>query len=1215
MDEKYIFTTIEDSVRDKHWAAGSSEQIESPEFVIRKVGSSFVGVHERVKYPPSLLKIVDEPIVNALDHVVRSMDAMNSAVSNVADRAYVRKIDVSIDETGLISVYNDGPGIEIELHPAASKALGRPIYVPTMLFGILFQGSNRSPPPDSIIGGTNGLGAKLPNCFSSEFTCETYSNGKYFSQRWEKGKSIEHEPVILTGAQVPAAKSHPHTRLTFRPDYELVYKYASYGELCQTFTEIVRMRVWMAAAYASFTQPSPPVVVRFNGEIVTVRGIVDIARTLFPGCPTHGCTIKPELAGGVRQHMKYPWEICVVVTNTDEYEQKQLSIVNGVVVREGRHFKDIMAKIVAGVRDKVAKIVRDKDIKFTPGFIASNITNNIFLLIDAKMPGVNWTGQRKDVVEISSTRLAGYKIPPGLTDKLATHLSDQIIANMFTSGPRKAPRTTYEHYREANWAGGKRSAEASLIMAEGVSAMSQIIIGGGGGRLNWDKYGVISLGGVIINTRKHTSVIDTVRGPVVKKTQKLEKNIFMKVLQEVTGLNPAYKYDPTSPTYARERKELLYGESIIAFVDQDHDGKGNILGLILSAIELTWPNLLRDGYVKWAISPIARAYPKRGKLVLAFYNIVEFETWTKTVDVSQYEIQYYKGIGTHSPAECKHMFKVFEQHLKTFTTGPETRELFEIYYGKDADKRKVELSKPSLEAPPEYILSSKINASEQLLYEANPYQKDNLDRKLDSCIDGQNQAGRKILNGVLAAGATGGRMKIGQLSGTISASQHYDHGEASLADTLTGKAFIAVGGKQLPFLVPLSNFGSRLEGGNDAAAPRYIYARLNRPLTRLLFNVDDYFLLPFNMVDGVPAEPKYFMPIIPLAIIESSHIPSHGWKLQAWARDVYRVITNVQRLIRLDDRAPLIHMPPATSPNSTYPWTGEIRSIRGVQYSFGKYEYAGTTLRITELPLRCWNSQYMEKMRKKIDNDKKIVVRMHPDRSDDLKIRIEFTLTPTALTELDRYADGSWSDGIEEYFCLKAPLTSHLNMMGAENEVKSFKDYEEVLHYWFPFRRSYYEARAARLEELLRLRIIRWQNVRRYIELHLEYGMSRRRKDDMIETLAAHGYNRIADNILKAPKHMATDQLRPTILDGPTATYDYIFRMTEIHKSVDGYEKVVERLEKLNAQLEDHIRMNESGRFAGAELWNSELEELKKVIADGEASRWLYGDADKFTYE
>jgi DNA topoisomerase-2 len=71
------------------------------------------------------------------------------------------------------------------------------MYVPTMIFGHLLTGSNFDDTVKKVTGGRNGLGAKLANIFSNEFTVETLDSerGKLFKQTWKDNLSDHGEPV------------------------------------------------------------------------------------------------------------------------------------------------------------------------------------------------------------------------------------------------------------------------------------------------------------------------------------------------------------------------------------------------------------------------------------------------------------------------------------------------------------------------------------------------------------------------------------------------------------------------------------------------------------------------------------------------------------------------------------------------------------------------------------------------------------------------------------------------------------------------------------------------------------------------------------------------------------------------------------------------------------------------------------------------------------
>lgn len=104
----------------------------------------------KIKYVPGLYKIFDEILVNAADNMQRDHR--------------MTKIDVSIDEeTGYISVYNDGKSIPVQIHQEHK------IYVAELIFGHLLTSSNYNDQEKKVTGGRNGFGAKLANIFSSHF--------------------------------------------------------------------------------------------------------------------------------------------------------------------------------------------------------------------------------------------------------------------------------------------------------------------------------------------------------------------------------------------------------------------------------------------------------------------------------------------------------------------------------------------------------------------------------------------------------------------------------------------------------------------------------------------------------------------------------------------------------------------------------------------------------------------------------------------------------------------------------------------------------------------------------------------------------------------------------------------------------------------------------------------------------------------------------------
>ena len=1249
VEEKYVYTTTEESVREKDWAAGSSKKLDSLEYIFS--GATFSSELKTVKYPPALLKIVDEPIVNALDHIVRCLGTNP-----------VTYIKVAFETSGWVKISNDGPGVEVAIHKVATEKLGRETWVPTFIFGSLFQGSNRVKTEDSIIGGTNGIGAKLANCFSSEFIVETVdtTRGLYFMQRWRNGMKECLQPTIVNLKEkntLTADQKKSHTTIAFLPAYEFFgYRFPLSQEDYKDLSDLFLTRTIFASAYANFTisvdingkkkKSKSTISVYYNGTLLPFKSMEDIAAALFPGAETVTsiivpCEKTPKTSAKTPKNppLTYPWEVCVVLTNATKVSE--LSNVNGVVVKSGKHTKYLCEQIADVTKDRISKLFNEKEVKFS----SSYVTNNTFLLINAKIPNPSWAGQRKDVLEYDTKRFQVYQFAPKVVKSLADSLYERCAVEIFNKIPsatgRKKTVVDYEKYRKANFCGTKRSQECMLIPVEGDSAMNRLKTGISES-IGFDFVGVISTGGVIMNARTKSEVTRTEEGQYIRRNEQLENNKFFSAFCGIVGLSYNYKYDPNSPTYKKEIAELRYG-SICVFVDQDLDGKGNILGSFLSMFEYWWPNLLKAGFVKWFCSPIIRAYPNRGGKILEFYSIPEYQRWMEGQGYSPEEkpsgfnLKYYKGIGTHSRDEIIRIFKQYKQNILTYTVDSRTRELFNIYFGSDPDLRKDELSKPTVYPTPEQTLvqyqNRQISCSDHLLWETNPYQKDNLERKLDHIIDGQNQSGRKILDGILKAfGAKNAEIKVAVLAGYISERENYHHGEESLAKSITKKGFIGPGGKQLPQLFPCSNFGSRAEGGDDASPPRYIFAKNNKKLNDLLYPIADYHILEFNFDEGERSEPKYFVPIIPVAACESTEIPAHGWKIKTWARDVFSVIDNVERMIKLGEDCGLMPMRPATYLPAPYNWTGDFKYVRGNMYSFGKYTlYNGTNplpaddssshvthLHITELPLREWTVPYIEKLKKKSQTEigKQIIAGGDAiiDSSNDRRINIVVTLVPGATSVLNSLGDSVYTTGIEEFFMLRSHMDDHLNFMGMDGAVVSLNTYDEILRLWFPVRKRYYTERIDRELTLMILRIRKLENVVRYVKDE-SLRLQTRKLAFMNEKLSEQKYDKFNAKKLNSPKFTPTLELVSLILNSPKSSYDYLLDLSDKAKSEEKLAEYNAELEALKLAKADLEEKAAAGRFKGAAIWLSELRELRGVITEGLKTEWKFGDFGKYTFE
>jgi len=126
---------------------------------------------------PGLYKLFDEGIVNCRDHQVRMNLAMQQCKANTFQ---VTLIDITIND-GVITMYNDGNGIDVAKHPETD------LWIPEMIFGHLRTSTNYDKTEKKIVGGKNGFGFKLVLIWSEWGTIETVDHirGLKYTQRFE----------------------------------------------------------------------------------------------------------------------------------------------------------------------------------------------------------------------------------------------------------------------------------------------------------------------------------------------------------------------------------------------------------------------------------------------------------------------------------------------------------------------------------------------------------------------------------------------------------------------------------------------------------------------------------------------------------------------------------------------------------------------------------------------------------------------------------------------------------------------------------------------------------------------------------------------------------------------------------------------------------------------------------------------------------------------
>ena len=87
--------------------------------------------------------------------------------------------------------------------------------------------------------------------------------------------------------------------------------------------------------------------------------------------------------------------------------------------------------------------------------------------------------------------------------------------------------------------------------------------------------------------------------------------------------------------------------------------------------------------------------------------------------------------------------------------------------------------------------------------------------------------------------------------------------------TIVNLAQDYVGSNNLNLLLPNGQYGTRDQGGKDHASARYIFTE-PAPITRTIFHAADDPLHNYLKEDNDMIEPEWYMPVIPLVLINGA---------------------------------------------------------------------------------------------------------------------------------------------------------------------------------------------------------------------------------------------------------------------------------------------------------------------------------------------------------
>lgn len=1115
---------------------GSVRPRKIEEFVV--IDDNFNIRKKFIEISPAIIRIFVEPLSNAIDNWTRS--------KKLGKKYEMKELRVTINEkSGETSFWNDGLVIPIELHEKEG------CYNHSLIFGELLTGENYNDEEErENISGRNGYGVKLSNIFSTEFTVEGVDpeTKNHLKQSWTENMKKPGNPIVLK-----TKEKKGYTKVTYTPDFPR-FGITGYTQ------DIISLYKRFLVDTAMITK----IPVYFNDELIPVSSLKEYSE-LYDMNSEHTLLIKTKNCE-------------VFVCESKQFEI--ISFANGVYTPMGgvhvdpwseALFRPIVEKMNKGSRPKV----NIKDVKqFFRLFVIASVINPEF---DTQSKYKLESPEVK--AEVKTTHINKICKWP-VMERI-----EELIRSKEFSALKKLERkgkkyTKIDSLDSANNEGGKYSTECTLILVEGLSAKTYAVHGidtGVFGKSGRDWFGIYALRGKVLNCRNAT-------------TKSIKANKVVDDVIKALGLKLGADY-----TDEQNYKKLRYGRVLI-ITDADCDGI-HISGLIQNMFHALFPTLLerKESFITAMQTPIVRVFLNKTKSKL-FYDENEYRRWLRAYNKKfpgkKIDKKYYKGLGTNNEEDIDESFgrKIveFRPDEKTFES---MNKAFHTKYS-DARKDWLELYDPNrtvLKWKGNDHETSQLGITDFIDTELIKFSHDDCKRSIPSLIDGLKEGHRKVLYSCFLRNLkyTGKTLKVAQLAGYVAEKSAYHHGEGNLLDTITSMASSFVGSNNIPLLFRDGQFGTRVYGGKDAANGRYIFTKLDM-LTRLIFRPEDDNLLTYREDDGDKVEPYFYVPIIPMVLVNGSSGIGTGWSTNVPCYNPIDLINAIKIWLQKDGN--VLYKEDDTTISllpEMIPWyrghKGEMTEEKSGKFtSWGIIEQDKNKTVITELPVGEWTDKYKEKLEKWKESKE---IKDFKNHSTPKEVKFTVKEDPDGM-----------SFNLKNLKLTSTINTSNMCLFDKTEHLQKYDTAEEIIDEFCKVRYEYYVKRKRYQLDNLDRKIKFMGNKKRFlievrdgiIVLFEEKNGKRqsRKIKDLVDELKERGYDKETE--------ISDDEENENDIEEKENGYNYLLRL-QFRSITD------ENINKLSKDIASSIKeRDELFNTSEKELWLKDLEELETVY-----HKWL----------
>lgn len=590
-----------------------------------------------------------------------------------------------------------------------------------------------------------------------------------------------------------------------------------------------------------------------------------------------------------------------------------------------------------------------------------------------------------------------------------------------------------------------------------------------------------------------------------------------------------------------------------------------------------FPTLLdrKEPFLVSMCTPIVRVFNSKGDIL--FYDEHKFKQFSEA-QTKTFKSKYYKGLGTTKPEDVPDTFGA--KMIEYDNDENSTNSMNKIFHKKHSDARKAWLE--NYDPNPTYSLDDQgkivnMDLSTFLNTEVIKFSHSDCKRSIPSLYDGLKQSQRKILYSVKKRKLTYNKqsLKVAQLGGYVAEHTNYHHGEQNLYDTIIKLAQDYVGSNNIPLLYRDGMFGTRLSNGEDSASPRYIFTKMET-VTPLIFREEDDVLLDYVEDDGDLVEPKFYVPIIPMILVNGAIGIGTGWSSSIPSYNPIDIIDCIkvwldndgEVLLKDPDDCTIISMFPELTP-----WyrgfEGDIEKVDNKFISNGIITKNKNKVEVNEIPIGMSIDKFKE-MCEDLIVEKKI---------KDMKNNSTYKKVKFYITESDSGIDCDTKS-------LKLYSYIHTTNMVLFNEKEQIKKYniDEILNEFCIMRYSFYIKRKKyilnQIEEELRF----LGNKERFIQEIIDKKLNIMNVDEdiIIKELEKRSYDKHKDS--------SDSEENADSKNG----YNYLLRLPVRTLTSNQVKKIKNDILSLNTKLD--IAKNTTEK----KMWLNDLKEF-----EDEYCRWL----------